>query len=60
LPCKHIDICLKEGDERDFLFITHIPRDAGGLGGIRANLNDPLQRFTMGRMLGLGKVVVVP
>jgi hypothetical protein len=37
---KHINIVLKEGDERKFLCVAQIPRDAGNLGGIRADLDD--------------------
>jgi hypothetical protein len=39
LPSEHVGICLEEGDEREFLFFSQIPRDAGGLGGVRANLD---------------------
>jgi hypothetical protein len=35
LPCKHVSICLEEGDEREFLFFTQISRYASSLGGIR-------------------------
>jgi hypothetical protein len=35
-PCEYVGICLEEGDERDFLFLLQIPRDASSLGGIRA------------------------
>jgi hypothetical protein len=35
-PCEYVGICLEEGDERDFLFLLQIARDARGLGGIRA------------------------
>ena len=34
LPCEHVDICLEEGDEREFLFLAQITRNASGLGGI--------------------------
>jgi hypothetical protein len=37
---KHVDISLEEGDEREFLFVTQIPHDASGLGGVRADLDD--------------------
>jgi hypothetical protein len=40
LPGKHINIISEEGDEYEFLFVTKFPRDEGGLGGIRANLDD--------------------
>jgi hypothetical protein len=36
LPCEHVSICLEEGDEREFLFFTEIPRNASSLGGIRS------------------------
>jgi hypothetical protein len=36
LPCEHVGICLKEGDEREFLFLVQITRNASGLGGIRS------------------------
>jgi hypothetical protein len=35
-PCECVGICLEEGDEREFLFLLQITRDASGLGGIRA------------------------
>jgi hypothetical protein len=35
-PCEYVGICLEEGDERDFLFLLQITRDASGLGGICA------------------------
>jgi hypothetical protein len=35
-PCEYVGICLEEGDERDFLFLLQIPRDASSLGGIHA------------------------
>jgi hypothetical protein len=38
-PCENIDICPEEGDEREFLFFPQIARDAGGLGGVRADLD---------------------
>jgi hypothetical protein len=34
--CEYIGICLEEGDERDFLFLLQIARDASGLGRIPA------------------------
>jgi hypothetical protein len=36
LPCEHVGICLEEGDEREFLFLLQITRNASGLGGICA------------------------
>jgi hypothetical protein len=36
LPCEHVDICVEEDDEREFLFFFQITRNASGLGGIRA------------------------
>jgi hypothetical protein len=36
LPCEYISICLEEGDEREFLFLVQITRNASGLGGIRS------------------------
>jgi hypothetical protein len=38
-PCEHVSICLKEGDEREFLFLLQITFDASGLWGIRAELD---------------------
>jgi hypothetical protein len=32
-PCEYVGICLEEGDERDFLYLLQIARDASGLGG---------------------------
>jgi hypothetical protein len=37
---KHVNIIPEEGHEHEFLFLTQIPRDAGGLGGIHADLDD--------------------
>jgi hypothetical protein len=31
-PCEHVDICLEEGYEREFLFFLQITRNASGLG----------------------------
>jgi hypothetical protein len=39
-PCEYVGICLEEGDEREFLFLLQITRDASGLGGIRAEPDD--------------------
>jgi hypothetical protein len=39
LPSEHVGICLEEGNEREFLFFSQIPRDAGGLGGVCADLD---------------------
>jgi hypothetical protein len=36
LPCEHVGICLEESDEREFLFLVQITRNASGLGGIRS------------------------
>jgi hypothetical protein len=38
-PCENIDICPEEGDEREFLFLLQISHDAGGPGGVRADLD---------------------
>jgi hypothetical protein len=38
-PCEYVSICLEEGDQRDFLFLLQITRDASGLGGIRVEPN---------------------
>jgi hypothetical protein len=38
-PCENVDICPEEGDEREFLFLLQIASDAGGPGGVRANLD---------------------
>jgi hypothetical protein len=43
-PGEHINICPEEGDERAFLFLFQIPTDAGGLGGLRSDL-DGLQGY---------------
>jgi hypothetical protein len=40
LPDKHVNIIPEKGDECEFLFVTQIPHDAGGLGSIRADLDD--------------------
>ena len=34
LPCEHVGICLEEGDEREYLFLVQITRNASGLGAI--------------------------
>ena len=39
LPGKHVHICPEKSDEHVFLFILQVPRDAGGLGGIRSDLH---------------------
>jgi hypothetical protein len=39
LPGKYVHISPEEGDEREFLFVVQIARDAGGLGSIRSDLN---------------------
>jgi hypothetical protein len=39
LPGKHIYVSLEEGDEHEFLFAVQIPRNAGGLGSNRPDLN---------------------
>jgi hypothetical protein len=38
-PGEHVNICPEEGDERAFLFLSQIPTNAGGLGGLRSNLD---------------------
>ena len=38
-PCEHVDICLEEGDEHEFLFFLQITHDASGLGGARSELD---------------------
>jgi hypothetical protein len=62
-PCKNVDICLEEGDEREFQFLLQIACDAGGLGRIRANLDGLdgtavcsgwLHLWHLGRRLGTG------
>jgi hypothetical protein len=68
-PCEYVGICLEEGDERDFLFLLQITRDASGLGGIRAE-PDGLDRDAvyprclylrhLGRRLGTGSRGVPP
>jgi hypothetical protein len=40
LPSKHVNIIPEEGDEHELLFVTQISHDAGGLGGIHADLDD--------------------
>jgi hypothetical protein len=36
---KHVNISSEEGNEHGFLFVTQLPRDAGGLGNIHADLD---------------------
>jgi hypothetical protein len=38
-PSEHVDVCPEEGDERAFLFPSKVPADAGGLGGLRSDLD---------------------
>jgi hypothetical protein len=45
-PYENVDICPEEGDEREFLFLPQIARDAGGVGGVRADL-DGLDGFVV-------------
>jgi hypothetical protein len=68
-PCENVGICLEEGDERDFLFLLHIARDASGLGGIPAEPNGLdgdaicskwLHLRHLGRRLGIGSRGVPP
>jgi hypothetical protein len=40
LLSKHVNIIPEEGGELEFLFVAQIPRDAGGLGSIHANLDN--------------------
>jgi hypothetical protein len=40
LPAKHVNISPEEGDECEFLFVTHVPHDASDLCSIRANQDD--------------------
>jgi hypothetical protein len=68
-PCEYVGICLEEGNEREFLFLLQIARDAGGLGGIHANLDGLdgtavcsrwLHLRHLGRCLGTGSLGVPP
>jgi hypothetical protein len=69
LPREHVGICLEEGDEREFLFLLQITRNASGLGGTCAEL-DSLDRDVvrsgwthiqhLGRRLGFGGRGVPP
>jgi hypothetical protein len=68
-PCEYVGICLEEGDERDFLFLLQIARNASGLGGIHANLDGLdgvavcsrwLHLRHLGRLLGTGSQGVPP
>jgi hypothetical protein len=38
-PGEHVYICPEESDERVFLFLSQTPRDEGGLGGPRSDLD---------------------
>jgi hypothetical protein len=40
LPGKHINISPEEGNEHEIQVVTQIPRDAGGLGEVCADLDD--------------------
>jgi hypothetical protein len=39
LPGKHVNVSPEEDDEREFLFVVQVPRDASGLGSINPDLN---------------------
>jgi hypothetical protein len=39
LSGKHVNISLEEGDERMFLFVAEVPRNAGSQGSIHADLD---------------------
>jgi hypothetical protein len=67
--CEYVDICLEEGDERDFLFFLQIACDVSGLGGIHANLDGFdgtvvcsgwLHLWHLGRRFGTGSGGVPP
>jgi hypothetical protein len=60
-PGEHVDICPEEDDERAFLFVSQIPTDTGGLGGLRSDLDGlhgnivRIRRTDLGRLgRGLG------
>jgi hypothetical protein len=62
-PSENVNVCPEEGDEREFLFLSQIARDAGGLGGVRVDLNGlhgsavcsgRLHLWHLGRRLGTG------
>jgi hypothetical protein len=38
-PGEHVYICPEESDERVFLFLSQVPCDEGGLGGVRPDLD---------------------
>jgi hypothetical protein len=68
-PCEHVDICLEEGDECEFLFLLQITRDASSLGGIRSDLDGLdgdavyprwLHLWHLVRRLGIGSRGVPP
>jgi hypothetical protein len=40
MPGTHLNIIPEEGDEHEFLFVTQISHNAGGLRGIRTDLNN--------------------
>jgi hypothetical protein len=46
LTGEHVNISLEEGNEREFLFVVLVSRDAGGLGSICPDLNS-LHRNTL-------------
>jgi hypothetical protein len=37
-PGEHVNICPEELDEHAFLFLSQVPPNPGGLGGLRSNL----------------------
>jgi hypothetical protein len=45
---------MEEGDEREFLFVTQNPCDAGGLGGIHADVDDLHRDVLVVRGLHMG------
>jgi hypothetical protein len=68
-PYENVGICLEEGDERNFLFLLQITRNASGLGGIPAEpdgldgdavCSGWLHLRHLGRRLGIGSRGVPP
>jgi hypothetical protein len=51
--CEYNGICLEKGDEREFLFLLQIARDAGDLGGIHVDLDGLDETVVCSRWLHL-------
>jgi hypothetical protein len=53
---EHVNICPEEGNERAFLFLSQVPADAGGLGGLRSDLDGLYGNIICIRRMDLGRL----